>query len=637
MTDGLVELDNGRFRISCRADGRGFAVADLVHGQDWVLDWESLAYGQTGEDPFWQPVGPRQPLRPLRAERTGPDSVSLVCSAGGAELRVRYALKDDYIECSLGADTDASLAFVTLPGSFSAADGRQKHLFPIMQGMLWNGSGGAFDWVKGEGSHQGFSMPFFGLIGTKGGLLVEAESRDDCRWWFGKAPDGRRWATNVQLRSAGSFRYGRAVRMYAADADIAALAKRYRARVKERGEFVSWEEKIARRPALERVFGALMCYIGYCEDDIDYLEGCRKLKAYGFDRALLYPGRFNVYSPGIRMAGVPAIDIPRETVEAIKALGYDMAPWSWIMEALDDGSEGIRRMLRMSEAGAAMPNWKIDDNQWYHVCHSFMEDFQKKALASGISDMSWDHFDVLAALPPSECHAKDHAAHPGRPSTRSEDREYIKATFRADQAAGLMVSSECFNDAYSRELDFGSVKTLPQFGPWPFWPVPLTMLVYHDSMVHSWYELHSYNNAWRGRTAMNDRLFEYGGGRPKLMATMDALMGCPPDVFPFGAQYGYSGKGTDTFLYKYRFEDPEVQIALREALPVARLHRRVGKLELVHFGILDEDGYVQESAFSDGTHVVANFSRDFVGSVKGIDHKVIPGIRPIAPESWMAE
>jgi hypothetical protein len=198
-----------------------------------------------------------------------------------------------------------------------------------------------------------------------------------------------------------------------------------------------------------------------------------------------------------------------------------------------------------------------------------------------------------------------------------------------------MVSSENFNDAYIREMDLGSVKAWPQYGPWPFWPVPLTMLVYHDCMIHSWWEIHSYNNPWRGRTLGCSGLFEYGGGRPHLQAALDALMGCPPDVFPFGAQYGYSGQGKETFLYKYRFEDPEVQIALRAALPVAKLHRQIGKQEMVHFKILSEDGYVQESAFADGTRVVANFSRDFAGSTPGVDHRVIADLPALGPESWL--
>jgi hypothetical protein len=352
-----------------------------------------------------------------------------------------------------------------------------------------------------------------------------------------------------------------------------------------------------------------------------------------------------VYYPDIRMGGAPAINLSREAVAAIKDLGYDLAPWSWLNEALDVGAEStldrvrsatLGQIFRRNSAGNTIPGWAIDDQQWYEVCHSHIEAYQQHALQGAIADMTWDHFDVLACAPPMECYALDHSKHRGRPLSRSEDREGVRRVFRADQAAGRMVSSENFNDGYSLELDLGSVKAWPLYGPWPFWPVPLTMLVYHDSLIHSWWEVHNYNNPWHGRTSMLDGRFEYGGGRPKLMAALDALIGCPPDVFPFGAQYGYTGRGKETFLYKVRFEDPEVQIALREALPVARLHRRIGKQEMVHFRILSENGYVQETAFADGTHIIANFSHDHVGEMQVIDRKAIAGAETLGPESWQA-
>jgi hypothetical protein len=111
------------------------------------------------------------------------------------------------------------------------------------------------------------------------------------------------------------------------------------------------------------------------------------------------------------------------------------------------------------------------------------------------------------------------------------------------------------------------------------------------------------------------------------MSALDALMGCPPDIFPFGMQYMWTGKEKETFAYKFRFEDPEVQLALKAALPVARLHERIGKQEMVHFRILSEDGYVQETAFADGTRVIANFSNSVRGG--------IPGIDPLQAENWV--
>jgi hypothetical protein len=76
--------------------------------------------------------------------------------------------------------------------------------------------------------------------------------------------------------------------------------------------------------------------------------------------------------------------------------------------------------------------------------------------------------------------------------------------------------------------------------------------------------------------------FEYGGGRPSLLAALDALMGCPPDVFPSGAQYGWTGRGRETYLYRYRFEDPEVQPALREGPAEAAWQERMHVRRLLH-------------------------------------------------------
>src|SRR6185503_7834142 len=246
---------------------------------------------------------------------------------------------------------------------------RLKLLLPIMQGMLWDGRGPELNAMRGDGHHSGFSMSFVGFLAERGGLLVTAENQDDCRWWFGKDSSNRIWATNLQIASLGSMRYERVMRLYVTDADIVAIAKQYRQKVIEQGRFKTWDEKVAERPALERIFGALMCYIGYCKDDVDYVESCKKLKAYGFERALLYPGRFSMYYPDIHMGGVPAIDLSRDTIEAIKSLGYDMAPWSWLNEALPASGEEVRAMYRRDADGQIIPNWKIDDQQWNLMCY----------------------------------------------------------------------------------------------------------------------------------------------------------------------------------------------------------------------------------------------------------------------------
>ncbi|QPC84166.1 hypothetical protein G4Y79_07280 [Phototrophicus methaneseepsis] len=632
----MLSIENALMMISYDEDSRTLALVDKKRGTHWVLDPQSLAYGRMPDELKANDLSARQAIFPAEVSSTHPGTLSLVYQAGKTPVEITYALHDDYVEVHLPVPAD-DIGFATLPGSFLPEDEPHRFLLPIMQGMLWDGRGPEQNTLCSEGHHSGFTMPFVGLLAQRGGLLMTAESQDDCLWWYGKAASGQTWATNVQIASLGTMRYERTVRLYVTDPDIVAITKQYRRKVIEQGRFKSWDEKIAERPALERIFGALMCYIGYCEDDIDYVANCKKLKAYGFDRALLYPGRFNTYYDDIRMGGVPAVHLNEATVKAIKALGYDMAPWSWLNEALPASGEDVTKMYRRDRQGQIIPNWQIDDQQWNMMCYSYIPEYQQKALKTSITDMTWDHFDVLACIEPMECYALDHPQHLGRPSTRTEDRQWIRDTFMADQAAGLIVSSETFNDAYSLEYDFGSVKALPLYGPWPFWPVPLTMLVYHDSMVHSWWEPHNYNNPWHGHTSWGGGCYQSGGGKPHIMAAMDALMGCPPDVFPFGAMYTYIGHGSDTMLYKNRFEDAEVQVALKQARPVAQLHQRIGKQEMVDFEILSDDGYVQQTTFADGTRVTANFSLDFVNTEKYLSPQTSSADHVLSPESWRVD
>jgi hypothetical protein len=616
----MIELRAGTIVFSIGENGKDISIHDELRGSHWILDSATCVWakaGESGNTAF-------ESLVPTKATKTGAGSATVTYIAGGVEIDFLYSVTEDYIGVQLPAEIHSDVGSVSLPGSFTSSDTRTRFLLPIMQGMLWDGRGDAFETVRRDGEHTGFSMAMYGCLADRGGLLVTAETSSDTRWWFGKAQDGRCWCSNVQIGSLGSIRYQRSVRIYLTGPRIADVAKRYRERVIERGRFKSWKEKVEERPSLERLFGTLMCFVGYCQDDLDYAAECRKLKAFGFDRALVYPGRFNTYHQDFEMGGKPPINMPRDTIAEIRELGFDVAPWSWLNEALDDGSDAIRSIYRRNSAGEQKPMWVIEKQQWYEVCSSAVQDFQRKAIAGSMSDMSWDHFDVMTCAHNNECYALDHSGHSGRPLSREEDREFIRNFMRETQLADRAVSSESFNDAYSVEYDLGSVKAWPQYGPWPFWPVPLTMLVFHDSMIHSWWEPHNYNAVAFGR--MPDGHFQYGGGQARIMACLDALMGCPPDVFPFGSQYGWTGKDRETFLYSFRFEDPVVQHALQLALPVAQLHRRIGRCELTDFNILSEDGYVQQSEFSDGTRIVANFSN----TVKDAG----AGIGPVQVYSW---
>ena len=158
--------------------------------------------------------------------------------------------------------------------------------------------------------------------------------------------------------------------------------------------------------------------------------------------------------------------------------------------------------------------------------------------------------------------------------------------------------------------------------------VPMTMIVYHDCAIHTWWEVDNYNNP-EHRTQFDrglaDRLM-WGGGFPRRQAAMDALMGCPPDIFPFGAQYNYVPREHPrVYLYRPSLDSAATREAIEAARPVMALHRKIGKLEMTGHRLLTDNGAVQETTFADGTRVVANFTAD---PLPGPSGSVVP------PESW---
>ena len=622
----MPTIRNHYISLYCEPDGRGLILSDIRRGASWTLDEKTLVYELVQDKA--NASSTLLQMEPVHAQLADEQVLQVTCKAGSeGHVIYEYRLKPEYVEVTVDhSDLPDRLKAFSLPGSFVPLEETLQLVLPIMQGMLWKGQGDSFEWRLPENGHGGFVMPLTGYLGDRGGLLVTTETQDDAVLWVGKDKDSRYWGNYLQTASLGSIRYSRTANIYVTDANHVSIAKAYRNKIIAQDRFKSWQEKIAERPALERLFGSLMCFIGYCQDELDYAAECEKLKQFGFDKALVYPARFNTYHRDLLMGGLPAIDLSQEQVARIVELGYDVAPWSWINESLDDGTDFIHNRYRLSESGKYIPSWSIDEQQWNQICTSTMAEYVRAANENLFADMTWDHYDVITCATLGECHASDHPRHLGKSLSKTEDREFIRELLLAAHADGRAVSSEGFNDMYSTLYDLGSVKALPMFSNWPFWPIPLTSLVYHDSMIHSWWEVHNYNSHRFGRVNTEFK-YEYGGGRPRIQAAMDALYGSPPDVFPFGSQYMWTGKGNETFAFRFRFEDPEVQHALREALPVAKLHEKIGKLEMINHRFLSKDGNVQETTFSDGTRVVANFASSQRGDVPGID--------PLQAESWI--
>jgi hypothetical protein len=252
----------------------------------------------------------------------------------------------------------------------------------------------------------------------------------------------------------------------------------------------------------------------------------------------------------------------------------------------------------------------------------------KGRFAGDMSAMGWVHYDVSAMWGGLNCFNKGHALHGGKPLGRIADVNWVRTLFSEATVGNRVVSSEGFGDHYAAWYDIGTTKLMPSAAERPSAvPVPMTMLVFHDSCIHDWWEVHNYNeHEGFPISELPHGVGRTGCGLPRLKAAQDALAGCPPNVFPFGRQYRWTDFAKrQTASYVIRLEDAAVQEALAAALPVTRLHRRIGMCELLSLEFLSEDRLVQASAFSDGTRVVANLSPR---------PQEVPRLGLLGPHSW---
>ena len=595
----------------------------------WVLDPETaLADGSRADGVFFGLDPTRAREMSARAvaferksgavERLGDRALIVMRKGPAGELAIRCELASDGLRIT-ALSARSTVTSSSLPGAFRPEGVAALPIaLPKNQGVWHKGTGGPFNFSFHREGHGGFTVPFFAAVAERDALLTIVEDEHDARIWFERTPDGRVCAAAVMDPSLGAMKYDRSVLLRFVDPDLTSICRSYREYVRDRGNLVTWEEKIAARPNVEKLFGALMCFIGYCQDaDLDYAASFKRLKPMGFDRAFVYPLAMGNIVEGYLMGGRPPIDI-RKHLGLLADLGYLSAGWMWTEDVPADGPD-----VALSAAGEPFGGWQIDRIKWVRACPVRQVAISNRIQDERMAGFTGHHFDVTASRDGIECF------HPDHPLDRRGDAAWRRKVLATGTRRGLVVSSEGFWGHAAPSYDIGSVKiALPVHENW--YAVPMTALVYHDSMIHDWWEVDNYNNPHhRSQGNREKRYFPLGGGYARLQAAADALAGFPPNVMPFGSQYafieGAMSKGTE--LYRYNLDMPEVKEALEIALPVARLHGKVGKLPLVSHETLAADGSVQATTFADGTRVVANFSAE---------PREVPGLAPLPPASWKA-
>ena len=611
----MLQLENSRVRIIASEDGRSIVLTDLPQRMSWMVDTSSMTFRRHGQGDAACPPVPGSHI-PTPAETLGAGqatqrdgAIEFAYALPDGDIRITWTLAHDHVTLALRCEND-NVEFVALPGAIMPVAGSHELLLPIYQGVLLRGTDEPWEHTCEPAGHLGFSMHMAAAVGEAGALLITQESATDWAGTFGQGAKGP-FVVFEQRRCPIDGWYERSVRLYPVKHDITAICKRYRQRVIERGDFVGWDEKIAAKPIVENLFGALMAFVGYNKtDQIDYVESARKLKAYGFDSILYYSTRLCHYSLDFKMGGDDPIWLSDEEIKQMRQIpGTLLSPWAWVYEALDDGSAERLAMFRHDAQGKPRIHWQIDDYRWYEVCTPYQIEFIKRRLATDMQAMDWIHYDVNAMRPGLPCFSTDHATHNHTPMGRRRDMDFIRELLSPATNGNRIVSSEGFVDHYAGAYDIGSTKILPAWGDTPCIPVPMTMLVFHDSCIHDWWEVHNYNEHPGFAKEEPSRVGVNCCGRPETKAAMDALYGCPPNLFPFGKQYAWADIATRrTYSYIVKLDDPQVQQAIRAALPVAKLHKRIGRQELLSFKPVTNDYAVQSTTFADGTRIVANLS-----------------------------
>jgi hypothetical protein len=615
----MLALENELLRLQMSEDFAAVTVTDRRRNATWQLDTARMVYRtEAAESPL-----------PLRGGRVTRDGEALVVTFELPEgvVTYRWRLVEGCVEVALDSRAPGATS-LPLPGPMTSLGEACELAVPVYQGVLVRDETGTWETRAASGGHGGFSMAMGGLLTARGGLLVAQGSLANWRGVYG-AQEGKLYFSFDQVPCEVQGWEQHRVRLYVTEPTVTAVCKQFRADLEARNEIATWEEKLARKPALNDLFGAVMTFTGYNRiPGYDYAAQVRRLKDYGFDTMLLFPVRMCHYSLGFKMGGDDPVWLSDEEIAEIRSIpGARVGPWGWVFEALDDGSEAVEAVLRRRRDGGSRWNWQIDEYQWYEVCTPYQREHIMQRFETDMAAMDWIHFDVNATWPPTPCFDEKHALHGHQPMTGAADVQYVRQLMGPDTVGDRIVSSEGFIGHYTAQYDIGSTKMMPGPNLATKTPVPMTMLVFHDCCVHDWWELQNYNAVpgWPIHEALHG-FGLVGTGMPKLKAAVDALAGCPPSLFPFGRQYAWSNREKhETVSHTVQFDDPEVQEALREALPVAKLHAQIGRCALVDFRFLSEDRSLQATRFSDGTQIVANLGPE-PREIEG--HGLVPG------QSW---
>lgn len=552
-----------------------------------------------------------------------------IALAGSPVLRATLELTPESdLALTLSADAGAALDTLAYPGPFAAPGDDWQFVLPLAEGVLLP----AREAAEALGprstyalySMGGLIMPWAGATDAQlgAGCTLTIDTPYDASLRVA-ARDGRPTLEPVWQAELGRFGYARKLRWHFFESGgYVAQAKHYRTHVRATEEFSTLRERTSARPQIDRLVGAVHIYTW---DDGRTLDLARELKSAGIERAWIgwdpshppYPAKG--YDEGLKELGYLAgvYDLYRDIYddrefdkkaaanEQLRGLWLHRYPYHGLFEQVVARLPGNKpKEMRASGDLGLMRYWTCTKALLPHVGERI-----GRELAVYPHDSIF--LDVTLAAGPIECFSPEH------PMTRREDAAARLDIHRymADKL-GLVVGSEfgasygvahtefmhglvtlsnfwgretfdrnspyytgSWSNTVRPEIMLGDSKASPsywKYGLGPGYRVPLFELVFHDCTVASWRwddNSHKQTETW---------------ARKDLFT---ALYGVAPQ---WNLDRSLWEKHRDRFVASYR--------------ALAPIARAVGYDEMTGHHFLNADRSLQETTFSSGRKVVANFA-----------------------------
>lgn len=449
-------------------------------------------------------------------------------------------------------------------------------------------------------------MPWFGQIRDQNGYIAIVETAYDAGYELDHKAGGPTRVSPAWNVSMNHLAYRRIVRYrFFEQCNYTTLAKYYRDKVKEKGAFVTLQEKIIKNPLVEKMRGTPVIHTDIYDhrepecsiyDPINLenndrvtsfenrLAQFKKLKTRGLEKAYIHldgwgqRGYDNLHPdvfPPCEIAGGTAG--MKKLADGLKALDYLFAIHDQYRDYYYD-AKTYRPQDAIHDANGQIPEETIwAGGPQAYLCTQLAPGYVRRNF-QWFSDhdifLQGAYLDVFSCMELDECYHMEHRMNRQESAQkRGECLEYVRFL-------GKIVSSEECVDWAIKHLDLvhhSPIALAVELDGWTYSgpaigiPIPLFTLVYHECLVVPWF---IHEGAW---------------GIPKHQ-----------DGFSYGLLNGGTG---------YLSIEP-TQEELEKNKRLCALHEKVFGVEMLTHEFIEGNPQKQRSVFSNGIIVEVDFEKD---------------------------